>query len=163
MQTENLMIQSVLSNWRLTITRLSALFGSLSQTEFFEEIAPGRNRIVYVLGHLTAVHDSTLEVLGFGTRNHPQLDEVFIKNPDRVREALPSVADLVSFWEQVNQRLYEGMESLSPKQWVGRHRAVSDEDFDENPTRSCLTVALNRTNHASYHLGQLMLWRAHRG
>jgi hypothetical protein len=113
MQTENLMIQSVLSNWRLTITRLSTLFGSLSQTEFFEEIAPGRNRIVYVLGHLTAVHDSTLEVLGFGTRNHPQLDEVFIKNPDRVLEEFPPVADLMSSWEEVNQRLYDGVESLS--------------------------------------------------
>ena len=163
MQTENLMIQSVLSNWRLTITRLSTLFGGLSQAEFLEEVAPGRNRIVYVLGHLTAVHDSTLEVLGFGTRNHPELDEVFIKNPDRVIEALLPVADLMSFWDKVNQRLYDGMESLSLKQWVGRHRAVSDEDFVKNPTRSCLTVVLNRTNHASYHLGQLELWRAHRG
>ena len=163
MQPENLMIQSVLSNWRLTITRLSTLFGGLSQTEFFEEIAPDRNRVVYVLGHLTAVHDSTLEVLGFGTRNHPQLEEVFIKNPDRVHEPLPSVADLMSFWKTVNQRLYDGIESLSLKQWVGRHRSVSDEDFIKNPTRSCLTVVLNRTNHASYHLGQLVLWRAHRG
>jgi hypothetical protein len=163
MQTENLMIQSVLSNWRLTITRLSTLFGGLSQAEFFEEVAPGRNRIVYLLGHLTAVHDSTLEVLGFGTKSHPELDEFFIKKPDRVYETLPDVADLMSFWERVNQRLYDGMESLSLKQWVGRHRAVSDEDFVKNPTRSCLTVVLNRTNHASYHLGQLELWRAHRG
>jgi hypothetical protein len=100
MQTENLMIQSVLSNWRLTITRLSTLFGGLSPAEFFEEVAPGRNRIVYFLGHLTAVHDSTLEVLGFGTRSHPELDEFFIKKPDRVHETLPDVADLMSFWEE---------------------------------------------------------------
>lgn len=160
MEAEKLMIQSVLSNWKLTIIRLSTLFSGLSQKEFYEEIAPGRNRMVYLLGHLTAVHDQTLEVLGFGTRDHPELDDVFIKNSDRSLEAIPSVADLMSYWGNVNQRLYEGMEALSPKQWVGRHRAVSDEDFAKNPTRSCLTVVLNRTNHAGYHLGQLILWRA---
>jgi len=163
MEPEDLMIQSVLSNWRLTITRLSALFGGLSQAEFYEEIAPGRNRIVYILGHLTAVHDQTLEVLGFGTRSHPKLEEAFIKNPDQSLETIPSIADLMALWEQANQRLYDGMESLTPRQWVGRHRAVSDEDFAKNPSRSCLTVVLNRTNHAGYHLGQLMLWHAHKG
>src|SRR5258707_11940572 len=84
MQVENLMIQSVLSNWRLTTTRLTNFLTGLAESSFYEEIAPGRNRIIYVLGHLTAVHDLTLEVLGFGGREHPELDEVFIKNPDRV-------------------------------------------------------------------------------
>jgi hypothetical protein len=160
MEAEKLMIQSVLSNWSLTISRLSKFFSGLSQDEFYEEIAPGRNRMVYLLGHLTAVHDQTLEVLGFGTRDHPELDDIFIKNPDRSLETIPSVADLMSYWENVNRRLYEGMEGFSPKQWAGRHRTVSDEDFAKNPTRSCMTVVLNRTNHAGYHLGQLMLWRA---
>lgn len=162
MEVETLMIQSVLSNWRLTITRLSTFFGGLSQPEFYEEIAPGRNRIVYILGHLTAVHDQTLEVLGFGTRDHSELDDAFIKNPDRAVETIPPVADLTSSWERVNHRLYDGMESFTPKHWVGRHRTVSDEDFAKNQNRNCLNVVLNRTNHAGYHLGQLMLWRAHR-
>ena len=69
----------------------------------------------------------------------------------------------MSFWESVNERLYEGMEALTPQQWVGSHRAIFDEDFAKNPARNCLNVVLNRTNHAGYHLGQLMLWRAHRG
>jgi hypothetical protein len=163
MGTENLMIQSVLGNWRLTITRLSTFFNGLSQPEFYEEIAPGCNRIIYVLGHLTAVHDATLAVLGFGVRDHPELDELFIKNPDRTLETSISSAYLMFFWEQVNRRLDDGMKALALEQWVRRHRSVSEEDFAKEPTRNCLSVVLSRTNHASYHLGQLTLWRAHRG
>lgn len=163
MRPENLMIQSVLSNWRMTTKRLSTLFDGLSEPEFYEEIAPGRNRIIYVLGHLTAVHDQTLEVLGFGTREHPEFDEVFIKNPDRSVETKLPPSDLISLWGQVNQKLDEGMRALAPEQWVGRHRKVSEEDFAKDPTRNCISVVLNRTNHAGYHLRQLMLWRAHKG
>ena len=163
MEPEDLMIQSILGNWRLTITRLSRLFDGLSEAQFHEEIAPGRNRIIYVLGHLVAVHDSTLEVLGFGTRDHPELDDVFIKNSDRTFEIDLSAAHLSSLWGHVNRRLDDGMQSLTPAQWVGRHRKVTEEDFAKDPTRSCASVVLNRTNHAGYHLGQLMLWRAHQG
>jgi len=163
MEAENLMIQSVLSNWRLTITRLNTLFDGLAEVQFYEEIAPGRNRVIYVLGHLTAVHDLTLEVLGLGLRHHPELDDVFIKNPDRGVEISATVSDLSSFWRAVNQRLEDGMALLTPEQWVGRHRNVSEEDFAKNSSRNCMSVVLNRTNHAGYHLGQLMLWRAHKG
>jgi hypothetical protein len=162
MQVESLMIHSVLSNWRLTTTRLTNFFAGLAESSFYEEIAPGRNRIIYVLGHLTAVHDLTLEVLGFGEREHPELDEVFIKNPDRVIAALPPIPNLLSFWTAVNKRLYEGMQALTPEQWVGRHHVMSEEEYVKNPGRNCLNVVLNRTNHAGYHLGQLILSRANR-
>jgi hypothetical protein len=79
MQVDDLMIQSVLSNWRLTTSRLSNFFAGLAEAKFYESVAPGRNRIIYVLGHLTAVHDLTLEFLGTGKREHPELDEVFIR------------------------------------------------------------------------------------
>lgn len=162
MGTESLMIQSVLSNWRLTITRLNTLFDGLTEAQFNEEIAPGRNRVVYLLGHLTAVHDLSLEVLRLGPRHHPELDEVFIKNPDRGVELSASLSDLRSFWKAVNQRLEDSMALLTPEQWVGRHRNVSDEEFAKNPSRNCMSVVLNRTSHAGYHLGQIMLWHTHR-
>ena len=162
LRAEELMIQSVLRNWETTIMRLSTLFDGLSEAEFYQEIAPGRNRIIYVLGDQTALNDRVRQNHGFGTRDHPELDDVFIKNPDRVLEVNPSVADLKSFWEEVNRRLDNGMRSLIPEQWVARHRSVSDEDFAKDPTWSRLNVVLNRTNHAAYHLGQLMLWHAHK-
>lgn len=162
MRIEELMIQSALGAWKTTIAKLNAMFDGLSEAEFYQEIAPGRNRVIYLLGHLTAVHDLTLGVLGFGQRDHPELDDSFIKHPDRSLELHISVADLRSFWATVNRRLGDGMPSLSPEQWVGRHQNVSDLDFAKDPTRNCLSVVLNRTSHANYHLGQLMLWRSHK-
>ena len=157
MEVETLMIQSALSNWNLTINRLNKFFGALSTEDFFQAIAPDKNRIVYVLGHLAAVHDRTLEILGVSKRLHPELDAAFITNPDRTIEPVPSGAELLQLWNEINSCLYSGMLAFSPAQWVGRHQAVSEEDFRKDPTRTCLTVLLNRTNHAGYHLGQLML------
>ena len=38
-----------------------------------------------------------------------------------------------------------------------KHTAVSDEDFSKEPTRNRLAVFLSRTNHASFHTGQIAL------
>jgi hypothetical protein len=46
--------------------------------------------------------------------------------------------------------------------WLKKHTAVSDEDFSKNPTRNRLAVFLNRTNHASFHTGQIALTKQFR-
>ena len=157
MDIEKVMIQAALSNWNLTINRLNKFFGSLSADEFFQAIAPGRNRIVYVLGHLAAVHDRTLENLGIAERLHPELESTFITNPDRAIEPVSQGAELLPLWNEINSRLYSGMLTFAPAQWVGRHQAVSEDDFAKDPTRTCLSILLSRTNHAGFHLGQLVI------
>jgi hypothetical protein len=157
MEVEELIIQSALANWTLTITRLNKFFGALSPEDFLEPVAPGKNRIVYILGHLAAVHDRALEILGLSSRLHPQLEATFLTNPDRAIEFVPDGAVLLALWNEINKHLYDGMLTLAPAQWVGRHQAVSEDDFKKDPTRTRLSVLLNRTNHAGYHLGQLML------
>lgn len=37
-----------------------------------------------------------------------------------------------------------------------KHSAVSEEDFAKEPHRNKLNLLLNRTNHLSYHHGQLV-------
>lgn len=157
MDIETLMIQSAFSNWNLTINRLNKFFSTLSPEDYFQEIAPGKNRILYVLGHLAAVHDRTQEILGLSKRLHPELEAAFLANPDRAIEPLPKGAELLQLWNEINGSLYSGMLTFAPSQWVGRHQAVSEEDFRKDPTRTCFSVLLNRTNHAGYHLGQLMI------
>src|SRR5439155_15153062 len=44
--------------WKTQIDRADKLFGALSSEEVLREIAPGRNRLFYLRGHMTAVHDS---------------------------------------------------------------------------------------------------------
>ena len=125
MEVEALIIQSALANWRLTINRLNKFFGALSPEDFLEPVAPGKNRIIYILGHLAAVHDRALEILGVSTCLHPQLEATFLTNPDRALDFVPDGAELLALWNEINKHLYEGMLTLTPVQWVERHRVVS--------------------------------------
>ncbi len=56
----------------------------MNDEELLREVAPGRNRVFYLMGHLTAVHDRLLPMLGLGERLHPELDDDFLTNADRV-------------------------------------------------------------------------------
>jgi len=46
---------------------------------------------------------------------------------------------------------------MSVADWMGRHMSVSEEDFAKEPQRNKFNVLIGRTNHQSYHLGQLNL------
>jgi uncharacterized damage-inducible protein DinB len=159
MSNEQLMIQSALANWKLTMRRATDVFFGFTEEQFYQEIAPGKNRPIYVLGHLVAIHDATLALLGLGERSHPDLDETFIKMPDRTVENIPSPEELKKYWTELNRELLEKFQTLTAEQWLQRHMAMSDEDYSKDPTRNRFSVLLNRTNHTAYHLGQLVLAR----
>ncbi len=65
-----------LKAWKSQIGRAGKLFGGLSSEEVQHEIAPGRNRLLYLWGHLTAIHDAMLPLLGLGERLHPEFATV---------------------------------------------------------------------------------------
>ncbi len=50
----DLFIKTVLSNWELVVKRASKFFDACSDEELLTPIVPGKNRVVYPLGHLTA-------------------------------------------------------------------------------------------------------------
>ena len=157
MTPQQIMVDVAIANWKLTMKRATSLFDGLTEEEFLKPIAPGRNRVVYLLGHLTAVHDRMLPLLGLGERRHEELDNAFIANPDGSVEPLPSVADLKRYWDETNSLLLEKFVALTPEQWLERHTAMTDEDLTKDPTRNRLSVFLSRTNHTAFHLGQLVL------
>jgi hypothetical protein len=159
MSVEQLMIQSALANWRLTIRRATNVFFGFTEEQFYQEIAPGKNRPIYILGHLTAMHDATLALLGLGQRSHLNLEEIFIKMPDRAVESIPFPEELKKYWTEVNHDLLEKFQTLTAEQWLQRHMAMSDEDYSKDATRNRFSVLLNRTNHTAFHLGQLVLTR----
>src|SRR5260370_20850378 len=76
--------------WKVQLDRADELFGGLSSEEVLVEIAPGRNRLLYLLAHLTAMHDAMLPLLGLGDRFHPEFDVAFVSNPDKSQPAIPS-------------------------------------------------------------------------
>ena len=143
--------------WKAQIERADKLFGSLSSEDVLREIAPGKNRLLYLWGHLTAIHDAMLPLLGIGERLHPEFDVAFVSNPDKSQAAIPSHEQVRQAWATVNGELLKGLEKMSWSDWVQRHTAVSEEDFAKDTSRNRFSVLLNRTNHLSYHLGQAVL------
>ena len=146
-----------LKAWKTQIDRADKLFGGLSSEEVLREIAPGRNRLLYLWGHLTAIHDAMLPLLGLGERLHPEFDVAFVSNPDKSQANITSREQVCQAWTTVNGELLKGLEKMSWSDWVQRHTAVSEEDFAKDTSRNRFAILLNRTNHLSYHLGQSVL------
>jgi hypothetical protein len=157
MTNEEILSATVLDSWKLIISRFDKILGDLTDDQLQREIAPGKNRVFYLLGHLTATHDRMFPLLGLGERLHPELDDAYITNPDRVLGGPLSATELRRAWAEINNALTAAFAGFSLEDWLQKHTAVSDEDFAKDPSRNRLAVVMNRTNHASYHSGQAVL------
>jgi hypothetical protein len=155
--TTEQIIQQVLSTWASKNTAVTSFFNKYKEEAYLEEVAPGRNRAIYLLGHLVATNDGLLPLFSLGQRLFPELEAPFSAQPDRSTEQLPSLDSLKKQWETVNMRLAQHFNAMNASDWLGRHTAVSEADFAAEPHRNKLNVLINRTNHQSYHLGQLNL------
>jgi hypothetical protein len=154
MSNEGLFVTGALNLWNANIERADKLFLALTPDQLQKEIAPGKNRLIYLWGHLTAVHDRMLPLLGFGARLHAELDEIFLSKPDKAVTKIPSAEEIKKSWNEVNGKLREGFGKLSPTDLLHKHADVSAEDFAKEPLRNRFAILLSRTNHLSYHLGQ---------
>lgn len=154
-QQLELLLKATLDAWYSHVSRTDHLLSSLTDEQLQQEVAPGRNTGIYLLGHLTAVHDRLLPLLGFESQLYPHLD-AFITSPDKAIKDIPPAADLRLHWKEVNDKLAKHFSGLTPDGWFQKHTAVSDEDFIKEPHRNRLSVLISRTHHLSYHLGQLI-------
>ncbi len=154
---KELFVKMVVDAWKTQNSRVDKLLAELSDEQLESEAAPGKNSGVYLLGHLAAVNDGLLEILGFGEKLAPQLENIFIKNPEKSDFEKPSITKLKQFWQEINAKIGEHLEKTTADEWFARHTAVSDEDFAKEPHRNKLNVLLSRTVHQSYHLGQMAL------
>jgi hypothetical protein len=157
MTNEQLLGITALNSWKLVIGRFDQNLAALSDEQLQKQVAPGKNRLFYLVGHLTAVHDRMFPMLGLGDRLHPELDEAFITNPDRTLPDTVSSSDLRKAWTEVNGKLTAAFEGFTPADWLEKHTAVPDDDFAKDPTRNRFAVVMSRTNHVSFHSGQAVL------
>jgi hypothetical protein len=77
MTTEKSVIDSALRRRKSNVERADKLFGGLSPGQLEREVAPGKNRLIYLWGHLAAVNDGLLPMLGIGERLHPEFEGMF--------------------------------------------------------------------------------------
>jgi hypothetical protein len=153
---KELFIKMAVDAWNTHYARVNKLLDELSDEQLAAEVAPGRNTGIYLLGHLVAVTDRMMPLLGFGEAMYPQLEKPFLTSPDKSGLEMPSVQVLRQYWKEVNTKLSAAIANTSPDEWFMKHTAVSEADFAKEPHRNKLNVLINRTNHQSYHLGQLV-------
>jgi DinB family protein len=157
MDQAKISVDMALKAWNIHIARTSTFFDSLTDDELVKEVAPGKNRAIYLLGHLIAVNDSMISIFGLGERQYAHLDDAFVKNPDKSGFDMPDAQVLRNDWKRSNEVLSAYFGSLSPADWMAKHNSMSEEDYVKEPSRNKLSVLLNRTNHVAYHLGQMRL------
>lgn len=157
MNTNQVIVKMVLDRWYGSIKNWDSMLDSLTDEALQKEIAPGRNRGIYLLGHLIAVHDDMLILLDMGEKLYPELHEPFIKAADKATSQIPTAAELRNYWADQCKVLQQKFDSLTPEQWFEKHTAVSAEDFANEPHRNKLNIIITRTSHLQYHSGQLVL------
>lgn len=152
---QEIAIQMVLTAWQAQNAQVDKLIAKLTDEQWMADTAPGRNSGIYLLGHLTAVNDGMISILGFGENRHPELQAMFLFNKDKSGQSYPPITDLKRYWKEVNAILEANIELMSADEWFTRHSKISEEDFAKEPHRNKLNIMINRTHHQSYHLGQL--------
>ncbi|HEX2684941.1 MAG TPA: DinB family protein, partial [Ferruginibacter sp.] len=108
------MIKMVLDRWYGSIKNFDAILNDLNDESLAKEIAPGKNRGIYLLGHLIAVHDDMLVLLDMGDRQYPALQEPFIKAADKTTSEIPAAAELKDTWFKQCEMLKQKLDSLQP-------------------------------------------------
>jgi hypothetical protein len=120
--------------WKAQVDRADKLFGTLSSDQVLQEIAPGRNRLLYLWGHLTSIHDAMLPLLVLGKRLHPEFDVAFVTNPDKSQTVTPSHEEIRRAWITVNGELSKGVRKnvavrLAPASLCRVGRRVRERSF----------------------------------
>lgn len=157
MTNEEIFVKMAIDAWSQQVNATNSTFDKLTDERLMDEVSPSKNRGIYLLGHLVAVHDRMLPLLRFEDPAYPELTPIFIEAPDKTVSDLPPVSQLREQWKIINEKLQDHFNGLSPADWLTRHASVSEEDFVKEPHRNRLNVLLSRTNHLANHRGQLAM------
>ncbi|MCW3119568.1 MAG: hypothetical protein JWM28_3650 [Chitinophagaceae bacterium] len=157
MDQNQAMVKMVFDRWNALIKNFSTSLDALTDEQLQHEIAPGRNRGIYLLGHLIAVHDDLTRLLDFGDKLYPELVKPFLESPDKIIAEIPSAKELRAAWSTMNETLNQNFDKMQTNDWFQKHTAVSDEDFAKEPHRNKLNIMLTRGSHLAYHHGQFIL------
>ena len=155
-QTE-ISLKMVFDRWNASLKSFDNLLNTLTDDALQKQIAPNKNRGIYLLGHLIAVHDDMLILLDMGEKVYPELYEPFIKLADNFDTKMPSILELRTYWTNQCEILKQKFDALTTNQWFDKHTAVSQEEFEKEPHRNKLNIIITRTSHLQYHIGQLVL------
>jgi hypothetical protein len=138
---------------------MQKVFDSLDETKFYQPIAEGANSPSWILGHLAETEDALLELFGIRERVYPDLKKIYHHERGSNQTGHLTKVELQQRWKVISAELEKAFRSWDEKAWLGRHNAVSEEDFQKEPHRNKLNVMLTRVAHKASHLGQIAIMK----
>lgn len=154
MNHKEIAVKMVLAAWQSGQERIQKALSALSDEDMDLELASGRNKVSWVIGHLAAVNDYLFSILEVGEKINEAYCNSFFKN-DFTAQTTPSNSQIKAYWQETSSQLNKKITTLSADDWFKKHAFVSTEDFAKEPHRNKLNVLLTRSSHLQYHLGQL--------
>ena len=128
MTTEEIMSTTAVNTWKLIIDRFSKGIAPLTDEQLQQQVAPGRNRLLYLVGHLTAVHDRMFSLLDLGERLHP--DSTTSTSPTPTKR-IPTHSPL-----QTSSRPGTKSTPGSPRPSKSSHRRSGCKNTPPSPTKT---------------------------
>ena len=146
-----------LIQWNTYNKIMQKAFDTISDENFNKPIVANGNSPSWLLGHLVDTDDRLLELFGIGNRLHPELKTIYHHERGTNQEGHLTKSELMSKWKSIAAELDKAFKAWSESDWMGRHTAVSEEDFVKEPHRNKLNVMLSRVEHKASHLGQIAM------
>lgn len=146
-----------LLQWDTYNKRMQKALTEIPAEKFNTPIVPGGNTPSWIFGHLVDTDDRLLELFGIGTRLYPDLSTIYHHERGNNQDGHLSKEELINRWNEIRTRLDAAFHAWTEAQWLQRHNAVSEEDFQKEPHRNKLNVMLSRVSHKASHLGQVSM------
>ena len=150
-------IEICLLQWTTYNTRMQKMMEALSDEKFNTPIVANGNSPSWIFGHLVDTDDRLLELFGIRSRFFPELGKIYHNERGSNQGGHLSKAELTTRWAAISAELDKAFRSWGERDWMGRHTAVSEEDFKKEPHRNKLNVMLSRVEHKASHLGQVAM------
>lgn len=150
------MIEQLMDRWDSKVRQTTTTFELLGTRCEMLPVAPGRNRVIYLLGHLLAVQDHLYDALELGDAMYPELDYLFLL-PQHTSNDYPPFEELLCKWVCINDLILLNLKMFQVEDWLKKHRYITEKEFCENPCRNKFNLILSSIFHLYHHGGQLAL------
>ncbi len=146
-----------LLQWETYNKRMLKTLESISGETFYKPIVPGGNSASWLLGHLADTDDMLLELFGIRSRMFPELKTIYHHERDTNQTGHLPKEELITHWKTIISELDQAFKKMNESDWLGKHNAVSGDEFKKEPQRNKLNVLLSRVTHKASHLGQVAM------
>lgn len=148
-------IKIALDAWHSRVKLADKLLSELTDEQLLKEVAPNKERGIYLLGQMVSINDSMFTLFNLCSPIFPDLKRIFLDNPDKAIVEIPSVEEIRQNWVNVHIQLAKQFAIMRPNEWY--QKPAVEQDISKDSQASKFYILISKTNDLSYHLGQLSL------